>query len=245
MAGAVAMGACLAGQQPQRRCPPRGGTNLAGSPPTAPPRPHRPAQLSWSMRSGRRRGWRASQVRASPRRASSLRLLPRQARSHCDGTSHHPRNPSASAATSRCWAGVSRAISEASCPSSASSTVATRCIPPSSQLGDVGRPWMLGRFSTGRRQVLIAAVAPIRDAISCSSSCHPPAAPPCRVGLATGQIATGGGGPATGRVTVKVDPRLSSLSTRTVPPWASATWRTMARPRPVPPVWRALALSTR
>jgi len=34
---------------------------------------------------------------------------------------------------------------------------------------------------------------------------------------APGQI-TAGGGPATGRVTVKVDPRASSLSTRTLPP---------------------------
>jgi hypothetical protein len=32
---------------------------------------------------------------------------------------------------------------------------------------------MLGRFSTERRQVLIAAVAPIGDAIRCSSSGHP------------------------------------------------------------------------
>ena len=46
-------------------------------------------------------------------------------------------------------------------------------------------------------------------------------------------------GPARGNDTVKLDPRPSSLSTRTVPPWASATWRTMARPSPVPPVWRA------
>jgi hypothetical protein len=53
------------------------------------------------------------------------------------------------------------------------------------------------------------------------------------------------GGPATGRLTVKVEPRPSSDPTSTLPPWPSATCRTIARPRPVPPVCRARALSTR
>ncbi len=42
-----------------------------------------------------------------------------------------------------------------------------------------------------------------------------------------------------------VDPRPSSLSTWTDPPCRSTTWRTMARPKPVPPVALARAVSTR
>ena len=38
---------------------------------------------------------------------------------------------------------------------------------------------------------------------------------------------------------------LDATSTATSPPWLSATWRTMARPRPVPPVSRLRARSTR
>jgi uncharacterized protein (DUF433 family) len=48
-----------------------------------------------------------------------------------------------------------------------------------------------------------------------------------------------------GMVAVKVLPRPSSEVTATLPPWDSATWRTIARPRPVPPVARSRALSMR
>ena len=53
---------------------------------------------------------------------------------------------------------------------------------------------------------------------------------------------TGGSPPASGpRTSI---PAPSSLSTVTVPPWFSATWRTIARPSPVPPVSRDRARST-
>ena len=42
-----------------------------------------------------------------------------------------------------------------------------------------------------------------------------------------------------GRVTVKMLPLPGELSTVIVPPWASAIHFPMARPRPVPPAWRA------
>jgi undecaprenyl-diphosphatase len=48
-----------------------------------------------------------------------------------------------------------------------------------------------------------------------------------------------------GSRTVKVEPDPRALSTSTVPPWFSATCLTMDNPRPVPPVCRDLALSTR
>ena len=51
-------------------------------------------------------------------------------------------------------------------------------------------------------------------------------------------------GPGTS-VSVKVVPAPSWETTCTSPPWLWAMWRTMARPRPVPPVSRALARSTR
>src|SRR5687768_5891709 len=41
---------------------------------------------------------------------------------------------------------------------------------------------------------------------------------------------------ATGSTTSTVVPRPSSLSTDTEPPWFSTTWRTIERPRPVPPL---------
>jgi len=43
----------------------------------------------------------------------------------------------------------------------------------------------------------------------------------------------------------KTDPTPSSLFASTSPPWASATCLTIARPRPVPPVCRERATSTR
>ena len=79
----------------------------------------RPALVRQSTRSGRLRagrGRRASHVRASPSTASSLRSLPHQTRSHREGSSQPSRTPSASATSSRCWAGVRRATSRASCP---------------------------------------------------------------------------------------------------------------------------------
>ena len=48
-----------------------------------------------------------------------------------------------------------------------------------------------------------------------------------------------------GCVIVNVEPWPSADVTDTVPPWLVATWRTMARPRPVPPVSRLRARSTR
>ena len=45
------------------------------------------------------------------------------------------------------------------------------------------------------------------------------------------------------RVNGRTDPSVDS--TVTSPPWLLATWRTIARPRPVPPVPRDLARSTR
>jgi undecaprenyl-diphosphatase len=50
---------------------------------------------------------------------------------------------------------------------------------------------------------------------------------------------------ASGSRTVNVEPAPSALSTSTVPPWFSATCLTIESPRPVPPVCRDLALSTR
>src|SRR5215207_5447441 len=49
----------------------------------------------------------------------------------------------------------------------------------------------------------------------------------------------------TGRDTVKVVPRPITLETPTRPPCASAMLFTIARPRPVPPLLRERALSTR
>jgi hypothetical protein len=48
-----------------------------------------------------------------------------------------------------------------------------------------------------------------------------------------------------GRRTVKVLPASTVLVTLTLPPWASVTARTRARPKPAPPWRRARALSTR
>src|SRR6478609_8171557 len=50
---------------------------------------------------------------------------------------------------------------------------------------------------------------------------------------------------AAGSSMVKVDPRPGSDQTDTLPPWLSATCLTIARPRPVPPVARERAVSTR
>src|SRR5437660_1049449 len=55
----------------------------------------------------------------------------------------------------------------------------------------------------------------------------------------------GGGHGSSGRRSVNVDPSPSRDSTRTSPPWLDATWRTMARPSPEPPVPRPRARSTR
>jgi hypothetical protein len=52
-------------------------------------------------------------------------------------------------------------------------------------------------------------------------------------------------GGSIGRVTVKVVPSPSRLSTRIVPPWRSTAWRTIDSPSPVPPVSRDRAVSTR
>ena len=53
-----------------------------------------------------------------------------------------------------------------------------------------------------------------------------------------------GSWPMMGSRTVKTEPRPSpGLSARTVPPWASTRWRTMARPRPSPPWLRVVELS--
>ena len=48
-----------------------------------------------------------------------------------------------------------------------------------------------------------------------------------------------------GRSMMKVVPLFSSLSARISPSCKSTIWRTMDRPRPVPPVSRERALSTR
>ena len=53
------------------------------------------------------------------------------------------------------------------------------------------------------------------------------------------------GGQAVGRVKQNFEPWPSSLSTQMRPPWASVSRRAMARPRPVPPLSRERALSTR
>src|SRR5205823_2803925 len=53
-----------------------------------------------------------------------------------------------------------------------------------------------------------------------------------------------GPGPA-GRRSWKIDPSPSRDVTDTLPPWLVATWRTMARPSPVPPVSLLRARSTR
>src|SRR5581483_1879385 len=50
---------------------------------------------------------------------------------------------------------------------------------------------------------------------------------------------------AAGKIRVKTDPLPSWLSTATVPPARSTVLRTIDRPRPVPPVCRERALSTR
>ena len=52
-------------------------------------------------------------------------------------------------------------------------------------------------------------------------------------------------GAGVGRWMVKVEPSPSWEATSTSPPWFMTAWRTMARPRPVPPVRRLRALSTR
>ncbi len=57
-------------------------------------------------------------------------------------------------------------------------------------------------------------------------------------------VTTTGPGPA-GMTSVNVEPSPSRESTSTSPPWFEATWRTMARPSPVPPVSRLRARSTR
>src|SRR5690606_5910659 len=57
-------------------------------------------------------------------------------------------------------------------------------------------------------------------------------------------VRAAGAGPAGSR-SVKVEPAPSRDRTRTSPRWLDATWRTMARPRPVPPVSRLRARSTR
>ena len=49
----------------------------------------------------------------------------------------------------------------------------------------------------------------------------------------------------TGNRRTNVEPSPSSDDTSTSPPWFEATWRTMDSPRPVPPVSRLRALSTR
>ena len=56
--------------------------------------------------------------------------------------------------------------------------------------------------------------------------------------LSSGAGVTSG---ATGRVTVKVDPRPAALSTSTRPPWASAMCLTRARPMPLPRTLRVRA----
>jgi hypothetical protein len=84
-------------------------------------------------------------------------------------------------------------------------------------LGAGGAPWpavLLGLAGA----LLVAALGLLAGPSPCSR--RSPGAPSAAAGA--GQ-ASGCGGPADGRVTVKVDPRASSLSTRTAPPWASAT----------------------
>ena len=50
---------------------------------------------------------------------------------------------------------------------------------------------------------------------------------------------------ANGSITWKLEPRPSSLSTATLPPWALTRRCTIASPSPLPPVSRARALSVR
>ena len=69
--------------------------------------------------------------------------------------------------------------------------------------------------------------------------CSPCAVPTVSVGVCRAPV----GG--RGSLMVKVEPWPSSLHTDTSPPWVAQMCLTMARPRPVPPVARDRAASTR
>ena len=76
-----------------------------------------------------------------------------------------------------------------------------------------------------------------------------PAAPEATAAAASGSgpalAWSGWSGISRGRTRVKVEPRPGVDHNSTVPPWSAATCLTIDSPRPVPPVARERALSTR